>query len=226
VGALDPGGYYRAIARHGGGDYDLLLSLASFQLGTNRNMFEDVGEKAPSRAFSFDSLDKGEAKRQIAAAGAVSAAPVGGQINRENLLRENDEGEPEPHMRLPTAAIAIVFATVLLVFNTKFAAESIQGIMEEHEISQSFMGTVIIPLLSMDLTAVKCAWNDKMDMSLTLTLEKCMQMALLVVPLIVIIAWGMGIDEMTLDFDGFSVAALFASIIIVTYVVQEGKSNW
>ena len=40
------------------------------------------------------------------------------------------------------------------------------------------------------------------------------------------LATGLKIDDMTLDFDGFSVAALFASIIIVTYVVQEGKSNW
>lgn len=53
-----------------------------------------------------------------------------------------------------------------------------------------------------------------------------MQTALMVVPLIVLLAWGMGIDAMTLEFDSFSVAALFVSIIIVTYVVQEGKSNW
>lgn len=63
-------------------------------------------------------------------------------------------------------------------------------------------------------------------MSLALTLERYMQTALMVVPLIVLIAWGMHIDSMTLDFDGFTVAALFASIIIVTYVVQEGKSKW
>jgi len=65
-----------------------------------------------------------------------------------------------------------------------------------------------------------------MDMGLCLTLERAIQTALMVVPLIVLIAWGMKIDQMTLDFDGFSVASLFASIIIVTYVVQEGTSKW
>lgn len=53
-----------------------------------------------------------------------------------------------------------------------------------------------------------------------------MQTSLLVVPIIVILAWCMGIDDMTLEFSGSIVAALFASIIIVTYVVQEGRSNW
>jgi len=48
----------------------------------------------------------------------------------------------------------------------------------------------------------------------------------MVVPLIIFAAWGMRVEEMTLKFDSFSVAGLFAAIIIVTYVVQQGKSNW
>lgn len=48
----------------------------------------------------------------------------------------------------------------------------------------------------------------------------------MVVPLVVLLAWCMRIDTMTLEFDSFPITALFASIIIVTYVVQEGKSNW
>jgi Ca2+/H+ antiporter len=36
----------------------------------------------------------------------------------------------------------------------------------------------------------------------------------------------MDVDDMNLEFDGFSVAKPFASIFLVTYVVQEGKSNW
>lgn len=194
-----------------------------FQLKTNRRMFDDVGEKSLPRTFSHESMDEGQAMKGLAYAGAAGAAPIGGVINQQHLVHVE---EPDPHMKLPTAILTIIFATVLLVFNTKFAAESIQGIMEQQHISETFMGIVIIPLLSLDVTALKCAWNDKMDMSLSLTLERCMQMALMVVPLVIIIAWGMGVDDMTLDFDGFSVASLFASIIIVTYVVQEGKSNW
>lgn len=53
-----------------------------------------------------------------------------------------------------------------------------------------------------------------------------MQTSLLVVPLIVLLAWCMGINDMTLEFDGFSTASLFASNLIVSYVVQAGKSNW
>lgn len=53
-----------------------------------------------------------------------------------------------------------------------------------------------------------------------------MQTCLLLVPLTVLLAWCMEIDEMKLEFDSFVIASLFASIVIVSYVVQEGQSNW
>ena len=65
-----------------------------------------------------------------------------------------------------------------------------------------------------------------MQLSASLTLERCMQTALLVVPFLVLVAWAMGVEEMTLELDGFSFATTFASIIIVAYVIQDGKSNW
>ena len=157
------------------------------------------------------------------------AAPTGGYINHENLVTERPhmvEEQDVPPLSLITAIIASVVFTALLAFNTQFATNSVQGIMQQHSISTTFMGIVILPVLSNDLTPVIMAMRDKMHTSLSLTLERCMQTALMVVPLVVLIAWGMNIDRMTLDFDSFSVASLFASIIIVTYVVQEGKSNW
>ena len=94
-------------------------------------------------------------------------------------------------------------------------------VQQAKDLTQTFVGFVILPLLSNDPTSIANAVKDKMDFCIALTLERCMQTALLLVPLVVIVAWGMGVEEMTLEFDGFSVAATFVSIIIVTYVVQD-----
>lgn len=158
--------------------------------------------------------------------GGTGAAAIGGQINCENHVGEKVNQSASPQLTLTTAVTTVVISTTLLAFNTQFATDSVQGLMQKHQLSESFMGIVVLPLLSSDLDTLKCGWTDKMDMSLSLTLGRCMQTALMVVPLIVLIAWGMDIDSMTLDFNGFSVAALFVAIIIVTYVVQEGRSNW
>lgn len=194
----------------------------TFQLYTDRDMFRPTSEKAEER---FRSIAPGEALKSLATMGATTGAASGGFVMQEKLVVE-DEEDVAPSLTLLFALTTIVLSTVLLAFNTQFATDSVQGIMTQHNISESFMGIVILPLMSNDPNTVTTAWHDSMDMSMALALERCMQSALMVVPLIVLVAWGMGVDSMTMDFDNFSVAALFASIIIVTYVVQEGRSNW
>jgi len=36
----------------------------------------------------------------------------------------------------------------------------------------------------------------------------------------------MGKDDMTLSFDGFQVAVIFVAILLVNYLLADGKSNW
>jgi Ca2+:H+ antiporter len=47
----------------------------------------------------------------------------------------------------------------------------------------------------------------------------------MVTPLICLIGWIMG-KPMSLDFHVFETVCLFMSIIIVNYLIQDGKSNW
>ena len=53
-----------------------------------------------------------------------------------------------------------------------------------------------------------------------------MQIALLIIPLIVVLGWILGNDDMNLDFDGFQIAVLFVSVLLVNYLIQDGKSHW
>ena len=61
-------------------------------------------------------------------------------------------------------------------------------VRESQHITQTFVGFMILPLLSMDLSSIVTAMKDKMDLCIALTLERCMQTSLFVVPLIVIVA--------------------------------------
>ena len=70
------------------------------------------------------------------------------------------------------------------------------------------------------------AIKDKMDLSIAVAVGSSMQIALLVIPLIVILGWALGIDEMNLYFDGFQVMILFVSVLLVNYLIQDGKSNY
>lgn len=194
-----------------------------FQLHTHSEEFKAPSQKSEKR--KGNQRAKGEMLRGIAQMGAGSAASAGGQVNQSKLVREDDD-EETPKLTALVALVTTLACTILLTFNAMFATDSIQGLLQEAGLSTIFLGVAILPLLSCDPTSVVVAMQDKMDMSIALTLERCMQTALMVVPLIVTVSWGMGVDDMTLQFEPFLVAASFAAVIIVTYVIQEDKSNW
>ena len=202
-----------------------------FQMGSHEDLFREPSKKVPKKRPAR--LEPGSSYRGIAAIGAGTAAASGGSVNAGALIKttyeEEDEEEEDydpPSLDRVMIVVAMIISITLVAFNTQFATDSIQGLLQKHGLSQSFLGLVILPILSIDTLSIFMAMKDKMDVSIELTLERCMQTSLLIVPLVVLLAWIMGIDEMTLQFDGFSIAALFVSIIVVTYVISEGKSNW
>ena len=75
------------------------------------------------------------------------------------------------------------------------------------------------------------AIKDKLDLSIGVAIGSSLQIALLVLPFMVLLSWfgvgeGKGPGPMTLDFDGFQVAVLFIAVILVNYLIGDGKSHW
>ena len=69
------------------------------------------------------------------------------------------------------------------------------------------------------------ALKDKMDLAMGVAIGSSMQIALLVTPFLVILGWI--IDQpMTLHFETFETVVFFLSVLVVTYVIQDGKSNY
>jgi Ca2+/H+ antiporter len=60
--------------------------------------------------------------------------------------------------------------------------------------------------------APRFALRDKLDLAVSITAGSSLQIALLVLPLMVIIGWIMGNNNMSLSFDGFQVAVMFIDV--------------
>ena len=199
----------------------LLLSYCFwlfFQLRTHAELFCEPSQHDPPLQPKF-----GTANKAIGVVGAKAAGTAGGALVKEHMVEDKKE---QPQLTAWTAIGTIVISTVLIAFNTQFATESINGLLDQAGLTPTFVGLVILPLLSDDPTTLIVAYKDKMDLSLELTMGKCMQTALMVVPLVVLIGWGMGVEDMTLQFNGYEVASLFASTLIVNHIVQDGQSTW
>ncbi len=64
-----------------------------------------------------------------------------------------------------------------------------------------------------------------MDLAIGVAIGSSMQIALFVTPFLVILGWIMG-EEMTLRFQSFETVVFFLSVLVVNYLIQDGKSNY
>ncbi|KAG9253103.1 calcium/proton exchanger [Emericellopsis atlantica] len=150
-----------------------------------------------------------------------------GQDGEQEEEDEGDEAEPELHFLVALGVLAI--ATVIIAFCAEYMVGGISAITDSGSISEEFVGLILLPIVgnaAEHVTAVKVAYKDKMDLSIGVAIGSSIQVALFVIPLLVIIGWGMGVEDMTLAFDMFQVAVMFVSVLLVNYLIGDGKSNW
>ncbi|KPM35536.1 Vacuolar calcium ion transporter [Neonectria ditissima] len=148
-------------------------------------------------------------------------------FDAENQSGEEHEPE-EPSMGPIAAAVVLVITTILVAICADYLVGSIDPLVETAGISKAFIGLILIPIVgnaAEHVTAVVVACRDKMDLAMGVAIGSSIQIALLVTPFLVIVGWIIGRD-MTLHFETFQTVAFAVSVLVVTYTVQDGKSNY
>ena len=218
----------------------LLLVYAAylfFQLKSHVSMYTAPSEKNKTR-FTQESKNKWKKRAGVTKLQAVKNRRGSNMdvtpptSSPSNAQQDEDEDEAEvPQLSLPVAIFTLVAATVLVALNAEFLVDSINAVTcSSSGISKTFVGLILLPIVgnaAEHFTAVSVALKDKMDLSIGVAIGSSMQIALLVLPFVVVVGWiaGKG-DEMTLYFDGFQLAMLFVAILLVNYLIQDGKSHW
>ncbi|CAK4034876.1 vacuolar calcium ion transporter [Lecanosticta acicola] len=140
---------------------------------------------------------------------------------------EGEEKEPEILGPIP-ATVCLILVTVLVAVCAEYLVDSIDSIVASSGISKTFIGLILLPIVgnaAEHVTAVVVAFKDKMDLAIGVAIGSSMQIALFVTPFLVILGWIMG-QEMTLNFQGFETVVFFLSVLVVNYLIQDGKSNY
>jgi Ca2+:H+ antiporter len=151
----------------------------------------------------------------------------------ENIDPEANSGEQEEDecgqvLSPPAALIALVVVTVLVSVCADYLVGAIEPIVETAHISRTFIGLILIPIVgnaAEHVTAVVVAYKGKMDLAINVAVGSSMQIALFVTPFLVLLGWVMD-KKMTLHFQGFETVVFFLSVLVVNYLIQDGKSNY
>ncbi|CAK3931562.1 Vacuolar calcium ion transporter [Lecanosticta acicola] len=199
-----------------------------FQLRTHVEMYNEPSKKVPKR--STGKKEAGDALKGIATVGAASgAATAGGSINRENLVHDAEEEEETPQLTRLGAIVTLAISTVFIALCAEYMVSAINVVSKD--VSQEFIGLILLPIVgnaAEHATAVTVAIKDKMDLSIGVAVGSSLQIALLVLPLMVMLNWwGVGAPaDLDLNFDGFLIVVLVIAIWLVNYLIADGKSHW
>ena len=192
-----------------------------FSLKSHYELFTEPQEKGLRRV----TLKKGYASRTMATIGALLSASGGGVMAQRSQYQEPDE-EDLPSLSVRGLVITLCIAVGLLGVCTSFMVDSVDGLTQKTLLSESFVGIILLPLLSCNLHAITLAKQDKLQQSLGLTVHNNVQILLFILPLAVMIGWMRADSSMTLDFDGMQVVGLGMSLLTLKAITQKGASHW
>ncbi|KAI1382637.1 Calcium/proton exchanger [Hypoxylon trugodes] len=217
----------------------LLIVYASylfFQMKTHVKLFNEESQKVASKPLFKKDLPQGAIASGIARAGnAATYAGItdtnGELVDKMNRSAHTEEEEEEegPQLSFPVAFATLIGATAIIALCAEGMVSGIEDITASGAVSEEFVGLILLPIVGNaceHATAVTVAIKDKMDLAIGVAIGSSMQVALLLIPLLVIIGWGMNNQEMTLAFDTFQVIVLFVSVLLVNYLIGDGKSHW
>jgi Ca2+:H+ antiporter len=150
------------------------------------------------------------------------------EMNSSDAENGAEEEEEVERVLNPWAATVALVVIILVAICADYLVGSIDSMVQKTGRSKTFIGLVLIPIVgnaAEHVTAVVVAYKNKMDLAIGVAIGSSLQFALFVTPFLVILGWIIGIP-MTLHFQTFETVAFFISGLVVTLLIQDGKSNY
>ncbi|XP_075506991.1 vacuolar cation/proton exchanger 3-like [Primulina tabacum] len=154
------------------------------------------------------------------------------QKNLYSEVRETDEQDSdEDEEREITSWEAIGWLAVLTLWISVlsgYLVDAIQGASESMNIPLAFISVILLPIVgnaAEHASAIMFAMKDKLDISLGVAIGSSTQISMFAIPFCVMVGWFMG-ERMDLNFQLFETATLFITVLVVAFMLQEGRSNY
>jgi len=146
------------------------------------------------------------------------------------LIMPVEEEQEEATWSRPTAIIILLLATGVVAYLSEVFVSSIEVMLEvQHiHISELFVGVVLVAIVgnaAEGSVAISVARQNKMELSFQIAMGSCLQVAVLVAPVLVIASFILG-NPMSLAFNLFELIFIGAGVVISSSALQDGETNW
>ena len=183
-----------------------------------------IATYAASLVFQF------RTHRRLVAPAAPSPAG-GGRRNEDDDDRDlvdSVTGRSPAAWTVTRSLVTLFVAAAAIGVVSEFLVGAVDEAGAELGLSKVFMGVIVIAVVgnaAEHSTAILVARKGQMDLALGIAMGSAMQIALFVAPVLVIAGHLIG-HPMGLEFTVLEVSAVMLSVMTVSYLVLDGRTNW
>ncbi len=134
----------------------------------------------------------------------------------------------KPVFSLKFAALVLCLTTIVAAMESEFLVGTIKSAALSFGITETFIGVVLIAIITNvaeKSTAISLALNNHLDISLEIGLSSAIQIALFVVPILVLISHIFHFG-FTLSFSIFEIISVILAVTIINHLAADGRCNW
>ncbi|GAA5985848.1 hypothetical protein JCM11641_005319 [Rhodosporidiobolus odoratus] len=139
-----------------------------------------------------------------------------------------DEEHEVPKLTVAYAFGLLVVTTAITGVTAEFLVSSIDGLTTSTSINREFVALILLPVVgnaAEHVTAVTVATKNKLDLSIAISVGSSLQIALFVVPILILLAWCIG-QPLDLLFDPYETLLVFLCILSVNLAISDGRTQW
>ncbi|KAJ5952615.1 uncharacterized protein N7479_011028 [Penicillium vulpinum] len=180
----------------------LLLTFLIFRLGTHAAMFAST---------PFSQRDQAR----------------NGNQSRQNHIVEAQI--PQPYIGKGPAAIILAAASTSALACAYYIVSSLKGVASITGMNQSFLAVTLVPLLGNSVKyrsiVVGSRTFNQIELGIRAVINNVLRITMLIAPLLVLVGWAFE-RPLILRFDGFEATTLLLSVVVMTYLISDGRSNY
>ncbi|KAJ5120271.1 uncharacterized protein N7515_009659 [Penicillium bovifimosum] len=180
----------------------LLLTFLIFRLGTHATMFASTPFSPP------DQIQGGH------------------DVSQSRVL---DAQIPRPYIGKALGAFILAAASASALTCTYYVVSSLSGFSAIVGTNQAFLAVTLIPLFGNAVKYYSIIVNSRsrhqVELGIRAVINAVLRVTMLVAPLLVLLGWACD-EPLTLRFDPFEATTLLLSVVIMTYLISDGRSNY
>jgi len=149
------------------------------------------------------------------------------------VTHPEEQGEGTGEMETPTmsargALALLAIAGALVAVESEILVGALEPTVEAAGLSRLWVGLILVPIVANAAehsSAVRAAMREKADLTVAIAVGSSTQVALVVAPLLVFAGLIFG-NHFHLDFTPFDISAIALSVVLVGFIVYDGRTNW